>query len=154
MPDRKPIIGVAVAAAVAAATPFITAHEGVRTHPYSDPAGIETVCVGETQVAMHQYTVKQCGELLLNHLDERYAPAVLDCTPDVADHPKVLEAALDAAYNAGPAAYCRSPMANQFRKGNWQDGCEAFRHWYISAGGKVLPGLVRRRNDEAELCLS
>jgi lysozyme len=154
MPDRKPILGVAVAAAVAAATPFIMTHEGVVTHPYHDPAGIETVCAGETHVAMRNYTVKQCGEILLDHLDERYAPAVLNCTPDVADHPKVLEAALDAAYNAGPAAYCRSPMAVQFRSDNWTAGCDAFRGWHISAGGTVLPGLVRRREDEAELCSS
>jgi len=146
---KRPAAGVILAAAVAVVSSF----EGTRLLPYRDPAGIETVCTGETQVAMHRYTAEQCADMLRKHLSERYAPPVVACTPSIASHPNAFVAALDAAYNAGPAAYCRSPMAARFNAGQWREGCDAFRGWRITAGGKMLPGLVRRRNAESALCM-
>ena len=147
--SQRPAVGVLIAAAVAVVTPVTSSFEGTRLKPYRDPVGVETVCTGETQVAMHPYTVEQCGAMLRKDLREKYANSVIACTPDVAIRTNVFAAALDAAYNAGPAAYCRSPMAAHFRAQQWQQGCEAFRGWHVYG----LAGLVRRRNAEADLCL-
>ena len=38
-----------VSLAVAISLPGLIAHEGLRTEPYKDIAGINTVCYGETQ---------------------------------------------------------------------------------------------------------
>jgi lysozyme len=84
-----------------------------------------------------------------------YAPAVLKCVPGFADQRRryAFAASIDAAYNAGTSAFCRSRMARSFNAGKWKAGCEGFRGWYVLAGGKKLPGLARRREAERSLCL-
>lgn len=143
----------AIAAAVLLSVPLTSAFEGLRTKPYRDPAGIPTVCFGETQVAMQKYTKQQCVSMLTERQVNDYAPAVLKCVPGLAAHTEIFAASADAAYNAGVGAFCRSPMAAMFKSGHWRAGCQAFRNWRVTANGKRLAGLVRRREAERTLCL-
>ena len=143
----------AIAAAVLLAVPMTAAFEGLRTKPYHDPGdGRLTVCFGETEREMRRYTADECRVLLSARQQADYAPAVLKCVPAIATRKEIFAAAIDASYNAGTAAFCRSPMARAFNAGKWAEGCAAFPRWYITAKGKALPGLVRRRNAEAALC--
>lgn len=157
----KALAGLAaiIGAAVAISSPITTAFEGERLHPYFDPAHISTVCDGETQVAMRDYTHAECARMLQEHQAQVYAPKVLACAPALGSTPKkfALAASIDAAYNAGTAAYCRSPMVKAFNAGRWKAGCSAFKSWYITARvngrPKVLGGLVKRRKAESQLCM-
>jgi lysozyme len=148
----------AIAAAVLLAAPITASFEGLRTKPYLDPANIPTVCYGETELAMRVYSADECGQMLRARLAKDYAPHILDCLPQVADRPKVFAALLDASYNAGWAAVCKSRMVDAFRSGN--DGCALFEGWYVTTRNRktgvrvTLPGLVRRRKAEAALCSS
>jgi hypothetical protein len=69
-------------------------------------------------------------------------------------------ALLDASYNAGWAAACKSRMAVSFRAGDWAQGCAGFKGWYVTARNRttgqriMLKGLVRRRDAEAATCSS
>lgn len=104
---------------------------------------------------MRTYSPQECADLLHSRQLQNYAPAVQRCVPAFADdrYRNAYAASVDAAYNAGIRAFCRSRMARAFNAGQWQQGCEGFRGWYVTGGGKQLPGLVRRRNEEAKLCL-
>lgn len=144
----------AIIAAVALVAALTASSEGLRTKPYRDPVGIPTVCYGDTEVQMRTYSANECANLLIARLQRDYAPAVLACVPALSDHRYAFAASIDAAYNAGKAAFCRSRMARSFNAGQWRQGCEGFRGWYVTAGGKVYSGLVRRREAERSLCLS
>lgn len=130
-------------------------HEGFRGKVYRDPAGYLTQCYGERQVDPSIiYSKSQCAEKLRVRMARDYAPPIIACVPDFADprYRWAFGAALDASYNAGPAAVCKSRMARAFNAGKWAEGCNAFRGWYVTSRGVKYPGLVRRRNEEADYC--
>lgn len=62
------------------------------------------------------------------------------------------DAAIQLAYNIGPTAFCRSTVVKRWNAGDYAGGCDAFLMW-VKAGGKVLHGLVNRRQEERRLCL-
>lgn len=133
--------------------------EGLRTKPYFDPAHIKTVCYGETEREMRTYTAQECMGLLKDRQASNYAPAILNCVPAFADERRryAFAASIDASYNAGVAAFCKSRMARAFNAGQWEAGCNGFLGWYATAriNGKPTPlkGLQRRRQAERDLCL-
>ena len=102
---------------------------------------------------MRVYSADECRVLLMSRQRADYAPAVLKCVPALAMRRDAFAAAIDASYNAGIGAFCRSPMARRFEAGDWAGGCNAFRGWRTTAKGRALPGLVRRREAERALCL-
>ena len=148
----------AIAAAVAIAAPVAMHFEGLRTKPYRDPVGIPTVCYGETQRAMRQYTPSECAVMLQARQARDYGPQVLQCVPGLADPRRVnaFAASIDFAYNAGVRAFCRSSMARGFNAGRWSEGCRAFGLYdkaRVNGRLVVLRGLARRRSAEISLCL-
>lgn len=160
-PPEKSGAGIAAAIAVAVliAAPVTAGFEGLRTKPYYDPAHIQTVCYGETERAMRTYSAGACLALLQGRQGADYAPAIARCVPGFADQRRryAFAASIDAAYNAGIAAFCRSRMARAFNAGQWRSGCDLFRGWYATAriNGRATPlkGLQRRREAERALCL-
>lgn len=152
----KPAKTPAIIAACALCVSLTATYEGLRTKPYHDPGdGRLTVCYGETEREMRSYTAQECMSLLKDRQAMVYAPAVLKCVPAFADDSKryAFAASIDAAYNAGTAAFCRSRMAQAFNAGQWKQGCDGFSGWFVTASGKKLPGLVKRREAERSLCL-
>lgn len=160
-PSNKTPIAVLIAAACAVAAPYIMKSEGLRTKPYLDPVKIQTVCYGETNIAMKVYSKDECGRLLRRRLARVYAPKVLECLPQLEDPRRRNEfaAMIDSSYNAGPGAVCKSQMAKLFRSGHWIAGCKALPGWYVTARDrrtgqrKVYAGLVKRRIEAMHLCL-
>ena len=153
---RKQKTSAAIAAACLVCAPLTASFEGLRTKPYADPGdGRATVCYGETEREMRSYTPDECATMLRARQASDYGPAVLKCVPGLAESRRVnaFAASIDAAYNAGTAAFCRSPMARYFKAGRWIEGCNAFVGWYVTSNGKKLPGLARRRAAEHLLCL-
>lgn len=158
-PADKQKVAAAIAAAVAVSVAVTAGYEGLRTKPYYDPAHIQTVCYGETERAMRSYSPAECLALLQDRQASDYAPAIVECVPALADerHRYAFAASIDASYNAGIAAFCRSRMARSFNAGSWKAGCEGFSGWYATArvNGRHVPlkGLQRRRLAERKLCL-
>lgn len=149
--NRTVIAGLG-ALALAVATPFIAEWEGKRNDPYRDIVGVQTVCYGETNVAMRRYTDAECLSML-NESVATYRDAVLRCTPSLTGHPIQLAAVTSLAYNIGPGAYCRSTVDRRFDAGDLRGGCNAILMWN-RAGGRVVQGLTNRRNAEYELCVT
>lgn len=153
--SKQRVVAACIAAGLVVA-PFTASFEGEVRHPYRDPAGILTWCYGQTQGKPELvYTHTQCGDMLRSDLAKKYAPKVIACVPGLVapERRNVFAALLDAAYNAGPAAVCRSPMARAARAGQWIRTCTSFPGWYTTARGRTYPGLVRRRLAEKGLCL-
>ena len=150
--DRK---AVALALAAALAVPA----EGLRQVMYFDPIGLPTVCFGHTGPDIDKtkrYSLDECKALL--DKDMRYALNTVDgCVPGLP--PQTLAAFADAAYNLGPAIACdqsRSTAARLLAAGKLREACEQLPRWRFAKVGGVsveLPGLVKRRYAERELCL-
>lgn len=126
--------------------------EGLRTAVYLDPVGIPTYCFGETTGARlgDTYTPEQCRAKLGARVLE-FGGAVDRCvtTPK---SPARKAGLTSFAYNVGVDAFCGSTLV---RKLNARDSaaCDELRRW-TKAKGVTLPGLVKRREQERELCLS
>lgn len=149
--SRKPLfllVGIGAASALTALTPKF---EGIKNDPYQDVTGIWTVCAGNTHnVEQRHYSDAECAQQLQEQLSD-HAQDVLTCTPILKDYPGPLVAAVDFAYNTGGAKYCGSTMAKKFNAGDIAGGCAELSKW-TRAGGEVLPGLVKRRKAEREIC--
>jgi hypothetical protein len=77
----------AIAAAVLVAAPLATQFEGYRGKAYYDPAHILTACYGETEGVdpSRIYSKDECAAKLRTRMARDYAPAVLNCLPQLAD---------------------------------------------------------------------
>lgn len=145
---------VAGSAAAAMAVALVGAWEGLRTEAYLDIVDVPTVCYGETRGVKlgDRYTRAQCGDMLVTGLRD-FEAGMRRClaNPDaIADETYV--AMLSATYNVGVAGFCGSSMARRLNAGDVRGACDALLLWN-KAGGRVVQGLVNRRQDERRLCL-
>jgi lysozyme len=149
---RKTLAGVVGAGACALLLAIVPQHEGKRNVGYLDPVGIATKCMGDTSnvVVGKVYTDAECLASMERQLIA-HGEGVLRCTPGLNGRDHQLAAAVSLAYNIGVQRYCTSTVAKRFRAGDLKGGCAAIP-LYNKAGGKVLPGLVRRRAAERALC--
>jgi lysozyme len=78
---------------------------------------------------------------------------VLRLVPSVAGRQGSFDALVSFAFNAGLGNLQRSQIRIRANRGDWDGAAEAFKQW-TKGGGKVLPGLVKRRDAEIALFLS
>jgi lysozyme len=150
-----------VSALIAEAMPLLTAlcvqFEGVYLRPYLCPAGVPTVGVGTTRyldgraVRLTDPPVtRETALVMLRHqLRAVYIPGTLRACPNI-DTPGRLAAIADLAYNCGVGSLRASTVRRRILADRWDDVPGELRRWN-RGGGRVLPGLVRRR--EAEIAL-
>lgn len=154
-------------------------YEGFRSRPYLCPAHIWTIGYGHVLyqeqiklpvVRVEGYTGMIRKEYPLKSEDNRVWPkeelatmfkndligferAVLRLIPGVSGHQGRFDALVCLAYNIGAGNLQRSTIRMRANRGDWQGAAEAFMVW-TKGGGKVLPGLVKRREAERSLFLS
>ncbi|SEU36096.1 lysozyme [Burkholderia cepacia] len=156
---KKTLASVVGAAAAALLFSMVPKFEGLELVARPDPIGIITACNGDTKDvhAGQRFTPAECHARLEQRLIEHAEP-VLKCTPGLKGHTNQLAAAVSFAYNVGATAYCGSTTAKRFNAGDWKGACRAMneadngRPQWVTAGGRVLPGLVKRRAEERALC--
>jgi lysozyme len=144
----------AVDIAAALCRPF----EGLRLKPYICPAGYPTIGYGTvfkpdgTKVTMEHPPISKetAEEWLVHELRHNYLAGVLKASPSLLARPRALGAMTDFAYNLGVARYRASTLRKRVDAGDWEDAKEQLMLW-VRGGGKVLPGLVKRRKAEAAL---
>ena len=151
MNDRSKLIAKIGAAAAALAVSAVAFYEGTVQRTYRDPIGIITACTGHTgpELQMGQtFTREQCDDMLAKDLLQH--AAALDCikTP-LADGQKA--AFLSFAFNVGNGAFCGSTLARKANAGDMRGACAELSRWTL-AGGRELPGLIKRRAAERALC--
>jgi GH24 family phage-related lysozyme (muramidase) len=152
------VIGTSAAAALVALT---AANEGVSLKPYDDrlAGNLQTVCFGETNVAMRPYTLPECRDMLAGSL-AGYAEEVQDMTPgfdSLTDGQKV--AAIDLAYNTGLANYRGSTLRKRYGIKDFPAACSEFLKWRFVRGrdcaiaANKCGGIYKRRLLERAACL-
>lgn len=157
--NNSRIVALTGASVASLAAGIILHFEGNILQGYLDPAGIPTKCVGDTNevIVGKQYSEEEC----LASLEEqifKHAEPVLNCTPQLKNQIFQLSAAISFAYNIGVGAYCGSDAAKYFRSYDFKNGCRSIntsdtgKLQWVTSKGKVLPGLVKRRAAERQLC--
>lgn len=138
--------------------------EGKENLAYYDRLGkVWTVCYGETKdvTPNDRFNDQECLEKLYVRLERDYRQPLAKCITNFERLPISLQASLlDAGYNAGVAAICRSTAAKRAMSKDYAGACQAVTR-FNRAGGKVVEGLKRRREygdatriGELELCLA
>ncbi len=155
---KAAVLAGGASAALAIASVFVPDWEGTRLTPYLDSVGVETVCSGETRVIMRKYSADECAEITAKMLVE-FQEAVKKASPGIEKYPWQWAAHTSFAVNIGKAGYSKSSVSRLFKAGDYIGACRFMRE-YKYAGGKVLKGLVYRREGnltrigEYELCLA
>lgn len=154
----------------AKAIQMIKHHEGVRQKPYRCPAKLWTVGVGHVlyprQGALkleerdnvpleykddRTFSMEEVDDILRSDLErfergvERYCPVKLTQGQ--------FDALVSFSFNLGLGGLQRSTLRQKVLRGDFEGAADEFLKYTI-AGGKVLKGLVNRRNDERALFLS
>lgn len=138
---------------------LIRACEGFIAKPYRCPAGVPTIGYGSTRyedgrpVSMSDpaITEKRAQELVLATLSKEYVPAVLRYVT-VKLNQGQFDALVDFAYNCGAQNLRNSTLLKKVNAGDFSGAAAEFPKW-VNAGGKKLPGLVKRRELERKLFL-
>jgi lysozyme len=142
--------------ALSIAATLATRWEGFEPRPYLDPVGVATIGYGMTRypngrvVTLGDPAMSEAvAAILLKTSLAQLVPVVRRLCPG-ADTPGRLGALTDFTYNLGLTRLKASTLRLRANAGRWGDVPRQLRRW-VHAGGRVLPGLVLRR--EAEICL-
>ncbi|PWE56381.1 peptidoglycan-binding protein [Metarhizobium album] len=146
---------------------FIRAHEGNPLTCYLDPVKVPTIGTGFTMRSASvkralakigitklvpgktKITAEQSDAIFAEVLAAEFEPAVVKKSPsERAQHQ--LDAAVSANFNLGVGAMDWE-WAKLWRAGKLSEAAAYLGSHYNTAGGKKLPGLVRRRKEEAAL---
>ena len=154
--------------------------EGCRNKPYLCPAHIWTIGYGhvlyQEQIRLPMVRVEGKDIPMIrkemplkpedsrvwskNEIEELFAAdvanferGVLRLVPTVAGKQGSFDALVSFAFNAGLGNLQRSTIRMKANRGDWEGAAEAFMAW-TKGGGKVLPGLIKRRVAEKALFLS
>lgn len=125
--------------------------EGYCSKAYKCPAGVLTIGYGHTgkDVFEGQVIDERGAESLLREDLKKFENCVNDKFKTVRLGQHQFDALVDFAFNCGTAALRSSTLAKRViaNPSNVNGIAEQFRRWN-KGGGKVLPGLVRRRELE------
>lgn len=131
---------------------LIKQFEGFRENAYRDVVGVWTIGYGFTagvQPGQHMTPAQADARLGTELL--RYEDAVRRaCT--VEPNQNQFDALVCFAWNVGTAGMAGSTVIKAHNRGDFQSAARAFGLWN-KAGGKVWPGLTRRRAAESALYL-
>ncbi|MDP2430759.1 MAG: lysozyme [Pseudomonadota bacterium] len=122
-----------------------------RAHPYICPAGYWTIGYGHLCDLKHPPITEAEAEVYLAHDLITALAATLRYCPVLATEPeKRLAAIVDFTFNLGAGRLQTSTLRRRINQRDWPGAMQELRRW-VNGGGKVLPGLVARR--EAEIVL-
>lgn len=135
------------------AAPFTAHKEGLRLKAYLDSGSIPTICYGETEnVKLGDVKTKEeCDALFYTRLGAFAYGVDLLVVPDM--QPQTHAALTSFAYNVGLEKFRNSTLLRKLNNGDFVGACNELPRWN-KAKGKVLAGLIKRREDERKLCLS
>ena len=132
---------------------LITEFEGFREKAYQDVVGIWTIGYGFTLGVRPGDTITkaQAKARLARELDGYEAAVTRACTNE--PNQNEFDALVCFAFNVGVSGMAKSSVIKAHNRGDHQAAARAFSLWN-KAGGKVWPGLTRRRAAEAALYLT
>lgn len=128
--------------------------EGLSLKAYFCPANVLTIGYGSTgpHVKPGMVITEAEAETLLRKDLARFEAGVNIAIAGVPTSDNELSAMISLSFNIGLAGFQRSTVLKRHNLGNRLGAANAFLMWN-KAGGKVLKGLVRRREAERKLYL-
>ena len=129
---------------------LIKKFEGCELESYQCAAGVWTIGFGSTHNIEEGMNISKdrAEELLLEDIAE-FEESVLESV-DMPMSQHQFDALVYWTFNLGPNNLKSSSMLKVLNSGNYEDVPEQIKRWN-KAGGKVLDGLIRRREAEALL---
>ncbi len=122
-----------------------------RAHPYICPAGYWTIGYGHLCAPTHSPITENEAEVYLAHDLQTALAATLRYCPVLATESEGrLAAIVDFTFNLGAGRLQTSTLRRRINQRDWAAVDTELRRW-IYGGGKVLPGLVARREAECAL---
>jgi lysozyme len=148
------------AEAVGIAASLCRQFEGLYLKPYLCPALVPTIGYGATRyedgrkvtLADPAITPARAEELLRWELNKVCIPAVKRSCPALQE-PRKLAALLDFTFNLGSGNLHSSTLRKKINAEDWDAAQLELAKW-VRGGGRILPGLVKRRTAEAALLRS
>lgn len=122
--------------------------------PYICPAGYATQGFGLLVKDMNVPAISEAeAERRLVAALPYYIGETLKLAPNLSRHPpQVLAAVVDFVFNLGAPKFKASTLRRAILAEDWPRVVVELRKW-VRGGGRVLPGLVKRRNAEAILII-
>jgi len=129
---------------------LIKQFEGCRLKAYQDSVGVWTIGYGHTESVEEGMEISQHqADIMLGSDLVKYANYINEYVT-VSLNQNQFDALTSWVYNLGPGNLKSSTMLKVLNEGSYDDVPFQIKRWN-KAGGKVLKGLVRRREAEAEL---
>ena len=131
-------------------TKLLKYFEGCKLTAYQDSVGVWTIGYGHTKGVYEGMTITQeeAEQMLLTELEEYEGYVEKYVTVPLTQNQ--FDALVVWVYNLGPTNFRRSTLLKELNSGNYTAAGNEITKWN-KAGGKVLAGLVKRREAEAEL---
>lgn len=129
---------------------LIKKYEGLRLKAYYCSAHVLTIGYGSTgkHVTPDMVITKEEAEELLKKDLVRFEGGVSNLCPII--NQNQFDALVSFAFNLGLGALQRSSLRMKVNRGEYESVPAEFKKW-TRGGGRILPGLVKRREEEAKL---
>lgn len=153
------LLALGLTSALASTGVIVSEHEGLVLGTYVDPVGIVTSCYGNTGYDSKgnklkigvKYTEQECLTQLADDLVEFNDAVKKNVKVIITD--EELAAYTSFTYNVGVANFKSSTLLKKLNAGDREGACNELPKWKYSKG-KVLNGLIVRREKEKEMCLN
>ena len=146
--DRKPAATIVASAAVLVG---VAVHEGYSGTAYQDVGGIYTVGFGQADGTKKGDKTDPVRALVkLENTLDTISKGMVQCIK-VPISQGEYDAYLDFTYNVGVSAFCHSTLNKKLNSMDYAGACKELLKWN-TVGGKVEPGLVKRRTEEYDKC--
>lgn len=126
-------------------------HDPHRAYPYICPAGYWTIGYGHLCDQSHPaITENEAEGYLAQDLQTSLRATLRYCPVLATESEERLAAIVDFTFNLGAGRLQSSTLRRRINQRDWQASATELHRW-INGGGRVLPGLVVRRQAEAAL---
>lgn len=136
---------------------LIKQFEGFRPEAYQDSVGVWTIGYGTTRIdgqpVKQGMTITQDQALQLAQQEVNKLWSQIESILKVKINDNQMNALVDFAYNLGFDSLRNSTLMRLVNESKFDEAANQFPRW-VYASGKVLPGLVKRREAEKQLFLS
>jgi lysozyme len=129
---------------------MIEGFEGLRLNAYQDIVGVWTIGYGHTAGVRSGQVISQAQAESFLRSDIASSENGVNDLVHVPLNQNQFDALVSFAFNLGVGALAKSTLLQLLNKGDYKGASGQFDLW-VHAGGKVIQGLVNRRNAEQKL---
>lgn len=131
---------------------FIRSYEGLRLEAYDDSTGVWTIGYGHTAGVVPGMVITEMQAVEYFKTDMKYFEKAINLYVAVPISQNMFDALASFTYNLGVGTLKRSTLLKKLNQNDIAGAADEFGR-FVHADGRVLRGLVRRREAEKEMFL-